>query len=80
MEEYISIEVSGVYFECCHGDYVAETIGCEHPEATQHEVCGVMAEVMRIIYRTLTPIKRPVHTQRRSAYQYGSGGSVYACS
>lgn len=44
MEEYTSIEVSGVYFECYHADCVAETIECEHPEATHHGVYGVTAE------------------------------------
>lgn len=44
MEEYTSIELSGVYFECYHDDYVAETIECEHPDATHHEVCGIVAE------------------------------------
>lgn len=44
MEEITSIEISGVYFEMYHGDCVAHTIECEHPDATHHGVYGVLGE------------------------------------
>lgn len=44
MEEITGIEIRGVYFEMYHGDCVALTIECEHPDATHHGVYGVLGE------------------------------------